>query len=66
MNSKAFHHSEASRNSSVTHQPHDHMHTFRHQRDKVPKVSCAEAACGISLSGSGFTAWIRSGNLMAS
>ena len=33
---------------------------------KSQKVSCAEAACGISLCGSGFTAWIRSGNLMAS
>ena len=29
-------------------------------------MSWAEAACGISLLGSGFTAWIRSGNLIAS
>ena len=33
---------------------------------KSQNVSCAEAACGISLSGSGFTAWTRSGNLIAS
>ena len=33
---------------------------------KSQNVSCAEAACGISLCGSGFTAWIRSGNLIAS
>jgi hypothetical protein len=33
---------------------------------KSQKVSWAEAAWGISLSGSGFTAWTRSGNLIAS
>ena len=33
---------------------------------KSQNVSCADAACGISLLGSGFTAWIRSGNLIAS
>ena len=33
---------------------------------KSQNVSCADAACGISLCGSGFTAWIRSGNLTAS
>ncbi len=33
---------------------------------KSQKVSCAEAACGISLFGSGFTACTRSGNLIAS
>ena len=33
---------------------------------KSQKVSCADAACGISRSGSGFTEWIRSGNLMPS
>ena len=33
---------------------------------KSQNVSCAEAACGISLCGSGLTAWIRSGNLTAS
>ncbi|SKS07683.1 Uncharacterised protein [Mycobacteroides abscessus subsp. abscessus] len=33
---------------------------------KSHKVSCAEAACGISLSGSGFTACTKSGNLMPS
>ena len=33
---------------------------------KSQKVSCAEAACGISLFCSGFTAWMRSGNLIAS
>ena len=39
---------------------------FRHQLGRIQQVSWAEAACGISLSGSGFTEWIRSGNLMAS
>ena len=33
---------------------------------KSQKVSCAVAACGKPRSGSIFTAWIRSGNLMAS
>ena len=33
---------------------------------KSQKVSCALAACGISWCGSGLTAWIRSGNLIAS
>ncbi|SLH05133.1 Uncharacterised protein [Mycobacteroides abscessus subsp. abscessus] len=33
---------------------------------KSHRVSCAEAACGISLCGSGFTACTKSGNLMPS
>jgi hypothetical protein len=33
---------------------------------KSQNVSWADAACGISLCGSGFTAWTRSGNLIAS
>ncbi|MNN64633.1 hypothetical protein D3C81_1800830 [compost metagenome] len=33
---------------------------------KSQKVSCAEPPVGISLCGSGFTAWTKSGNLMAS
>ncbi len=33
---------------------------------KSQKVSWAEAACGMALCGSGLTAWIRSGNFMAS
>ncbi|MCY1378584.1 hypothetical protein D9M69_662310 [compost metagenome] len=33
---------------------------------KSQKVSCALAACGISWCGSGFTAWMRSGNFNAS
>ena len=33
---------------------------------KSQKVSCAVCAWGKPRSGSGFTAWIRSGNLMAS
>ena len=33
---------------------------------KSQKVSWAEAACGISWWGSGFTAWTKSGNLMPS
>ena len=33
---------------------------------KSQKVSCADCACGNSRSGSGFTAWMRSGNLIAS
>ena len=31
---------------------------------KSQKASCALAACGMPLCGSGFTAWIRSGNLI--
>ncbi|MNT47449.1 hypothetical protein D3C72_1841640 [compost metagenome] len=33
---------------------------------KSQNVSCADAACGISLCGSGFTEWTKSGNLMPS
>ncbi len=33
---------------------------------KSQNVSCALAACGNSRSGSGFTAWTTSGNLIAS
>jgi hypothetical protein len=33
---------------------------------KSQNVSCAEAACGKPRSASGFTAWTRSGNLIAS
>ena len=33
---------------------------------KSQSVSCADGACGISLCGSGFTAWTKSGNLMPS
>ena len=33
---------------------------------KSQKVSWADCACGISRSGSGFTAWTKSGNLMPS
>ena len=33
---------------------------------KSQNVSCAEAACGNPRSGSIFTAWTRSGNLIAS
>ena len=33
---------------------------------KSQKVSCADCACGISRSGCGLPAWIRSGNLIAS
>ena len=33
---------------------------------KSQKLSCADCACGKALSGSGFTAWMMSGNLMAS
>ena len=33
---------------------------------KSQKLSCAEAACGNPRSGSSFTEWTRSGNLIAS
>ena len=33
---------------------------------KSQKVSCAVWACGISRSGCGFAAWMRSGNLIPS
>ena len=33
---------------------------------KSQKLSCADCACGKPRSGSGFTEWMRSGNLMAS
>ena len=33
---------------------------------KSQKLSCADWACGKARSGSGFTEWMRSGNLIAS
>ena len=39
------HHAEAARNGAVGHDPHDHVHGFRHQRDKIPKGIMADAAC---------------------
>ena len=33
---------------------------------KSQKVSCADCACGKARSGSGFTEWMMSGNLIAS
>ena len=33
---------------------------------KSQKLSCADCACGKARSGSGFTAWMMSGNLIAS
>ena len=33
---------------------------------KSQKLSCADCACGKARSGSGLTAWMMSGNLMAS
>ena len=33
---------------------------------KSQKLSCADCACGKPRSGSAFTAWTRSGNLIAS
>ena len=31
VDTEAFHHAEASRNSAIRHDPHDHMHRFGHQ-----------------------------------
>src|ERR1700737_2627888 len=37
MYPKPFHHSETTGNSAVGHHPHNHMHRFRHQGNKIPK-----------------------------
>ena len=37
VNAEAFHHAEAAGNGSVGHNPHDHVHRFRHQGDEVPE-----------------------------
>src|SRR5271168_533847 len=37
VNSEALHHSERSRYGPVRHNPHNHVHRFRHQRDEIPK-----------------------------
>jgi len=66
MNAKPFHHAEAARNCPIRHHPHNHVHRLRHQRNEVPEGIVSRPACGISLCGSGFTAWTRSGNFIAS
>src|SRR4029079_16422958 len=37
MNSETLHHAETSGNGAIRHDPHDHVHRFRHHRNKIPK-----------------------------
>src|SRR5262245_32849854 len=66
VDAESFHHAEAARDRAIGHDPHDHVHRFRMTEMKSQNVSWAEAAWGISLWGSGLTAWMRSGNFTAS
>ena len=38
MDPKPFHKSKGAGNRPIGHDPHDHVHTFRRQGDKVPKI----------------------------
>ena len=37
MHPEAFHHAETPGDGPIRHDPHDHVHGFRHQGDKVPE-----------------------------
>ena len=67
VDAKTLHEAERARDGAVRHDPHDHVHRFSGVRlMKSQKLSCADCACGKARSGSGFTAWMMSGNLIAS
>src|SRR4029077_17072554 len=66
MDAETFHEPKRARDSPVGHHPHDHVHAFGGEVIKSQKLSCADCAWGKAQSGSSFTAWIRSGNLIAS
>ncbi len=66
VDAEPFDHAQRARDGAVAHRPHDHVHRFGVSEMKSQNVSCALAACGKPRSGSIFTAWIRSGNLIAS
>jgi hypothetical protein len=38
MDTKSLHEPERTRNGAIRHNPHDHVHTFRHQGNKIPEV----------------------------
>ena len=38
MDAEAFHESERARNRAVRHDPHDHVHAFRHERNEIPEI----------------------------
>ena len=63
VNAKSFHHAEARgiARSDITHMIMCIDSGISEMKSQ--KVSWAEAACGISLCGSGFTAWIKIGKL---
>jgi hypothetical protein len=46
IDSKPLHHSEASRDTSIGHSPHEHMSSFRMQVLKVPEVVVGALALG--------------------
>ena len=37
VNAKSFDHTKAARQGAVRHRPHNHVHTFWHERDEIPK-----------------------------
>ena len=38
VNAESFHEPERARDRAVRHDPHDHVHTFRHERDEIPEI----------------------------
>ena len=38
VNAEAFHEPERARDRAIRHDPHDHVHAFRHERDEIPEI----------------------------
>lgn len=56
MHPEALHEPEGTGNGAIGHDPHDHVHAFRRQADKVPEVvvgslSLGEGPVGLLLGG---------------
>ena len=67
VDAEALHRGVRAGDRPVRHRPTSACGSTRAAGDtKSQNVSCADWAWGISRSGSGFTAWMRSGNLMPS
>ena len=51
MNSEPFHHPERARNGPIGHDPQDHVHAFRQERDEIPKRVVGRGVLGIAAVG---------------
>src|ERR1700691_1674 len=56
VDTETFHHSERAWDGPVRHDPHDHVHRLRHERDEIPegivrRSSLREPAIGLYLDG---------------